>query len=412
MITGLLIWRTTVRGQRLIARDPLKEMGYFRPRPLECFLLLNMLHVSSRLLYSVCLLSQYLSSNKLLELFHDVTFTISLASLAVYLIGLIYTVPRSHITRYHHYSSYEAKNIWIPRPAIVDAFGFFVLIGPIVSLNTFAIVSGSYMDNGDTKMAQVWITIHYLSWSFFCWIIMLGLVYFGSRLTNVIVTHIEDTKYSGRATPMKIQNLERGLNKLRWVLALLLSALLFFASSSLLFAIFREFLLTYSLVLSLIFAVLWVLIVPMMNVIIVTILAYEINDRESHKERSYHRNAPFARPPIHLVRRNYREEEIVKDSKSDESGSFSFLPNFSRSNHDNQFGAIALKAVKLTSSMGDSKISEISMNLGQQSQLSNNLSDSSQRTSEFTNSADDRIGTAIPYTPSRILSDSKFSNIQ
>ncbi|CAG8618157.1 6981_t:CDS:2 [Gigaspora rosea] len=396
MITALLIWRTTVRGQRLIARDPLKEMGYFRPRPLECFLLLNMLHVSSRLLYSVCLLSQYLSSNKLLE-----------PSLAVYLIGLIYTVPRSHITRYHHYSSYEAKNIWIPRPAIVDAFGFFVLI---VSLNTFAIISGSYMDNGDTKMAQIWVTIHYLSWSFFCWIIMLGLVYFGSRLTNVIVTHIEDTKYSGRATPMKIQNLERGLNKLRWVLALLLSALLFFASSSLLFAIFREFLLTYSLVLSLIFAVLWVLIVPMMNVIIVTILAYEINDRENHKERSYHRNAPFARPPIHLVRRNYREEEIVKDSKSDESGSFSFLPNFSsRSNHDNQFGAIALKAVKLTSSMGDSKISEISMNLGQQS---NNLSDSSQRTSEFTNSADDRIGTAIPYTPSRILSDSKFSNIQ
>ncbi|CAG8771837.1 27601_t:CDS:2, partial [Dentiscutata erythropus] len=56
-----------------------------------------------------------------LTVFHDVTFTISLASLAVYLIGLIYTVPRSHITRYHHYS-HEAKKIWIPRPAIVDAF--------------------------------------------------------------------------------------------------------------------------------------------------------------------------------------------------------------------------------------------------------------------------------------------------
>ncbi|RIB12068.1 hypothetical protein C2G38_53672 [Gigaspora rosea] len=217
MITGLLIWRTTVRGQRLIAKDPLKEMGYFRPRPLECFLLLNMLHVCSRLLYSVCLLSQYLTSNTLLELFHDVTFTISLASLAVYLIGLIYTVPRSHITRYRHHShsSNEAKIIWIPRPAIVDSFGFFVLIGPIVSLNTFAIISGMYMDNADVEKAEIWITVHYLSWSFFCWIIMIGLVYFGSRLTNVIVTHIEDTKYSGRATPMKIQNLERGLNKLR-----------------------------------------------------------------------------------------------------------------------------------------------------------------------------------------------------
>ncbi|CAG8519896.1 732_t:CDS:2 [Dentiscutata heterogama] len=333
------------------------------------------------------------------------------ASLAVYLIGLIYTVPRSHITRYHHYS-HEAKKIWIPRPAIVDAFGFFVLIGPIVSLNTFAIISGAYMDKNDEKMAKIWTKVHYLSWSFFCWVIMIGLVYFGSRLTNVIVTHIEDTKYSGRATPMKIQNLERGLNKLRWVLALLLSALLFFASSSLLFAIFREFILAYSPVLSLIFAALWVLIVPMMNVIIVTILAYEINDRENHKERGY-RDTTFARPPVPPVRRSYREEEIVKDSKSDESGSFSFLPNSSsRSNHENQLSEIALRAVKLTSSMGDSKISEISMNLGQQSQQSNNLTDSSQRTSELTNSGDDRIGIAIPYTPSKILSDSKFSNIQ
>ncbi|CAG8544922.1 1359_t:CDS:2 [Cetraspora pellucida] len=268
------------------------------------------------------------------------------------------------------------------------------------------------MDHGAIEQAEVWIRVHYLSWSFFCWIIMFGLVYFGSRLTNIIVTHIEDTKRSGRATPIKIKNLERGLNKLRWVLALLLSALLFFATSSLLFAVFRDFFLTFSRYLSLTFATLWVLIVPMMNAIIVTILAYEINNRENHKGRSYYREATA---PQHIIyaRQQYREEEIVKDLKSDESGSFSFLPNSSRS--ENQVSVIALKAIKLTSSMGDSKISEISMNFGQQSQQSNNLSDSSQQSSDPTNSnsSDHRIGIAVPYTPSRILSnDPKISNIQ
>lgn len=48
MITGLLIWRTSVKGQRLIARDTYNEMGILRPRPLECFLLLNMLHICGK----------------------------------------------------------------------------------------------------------------------------------------------------------------------------------------------------------------------------------------------------------------------------------------------------------------------------------------------------------------------------
>ncbi|CAG8697451.1 18173_t:CDS:1, partial [Racocetra fulgida] len=133
---------------------------------------------------------------------------------------------------------------------------------------------------------------------------------------------------------------------------------------------------------------------------------------ENHKDRIYYRDATFP-PPNYIPRQNYHEEEIVKDSKSDESGSFSFFPN-SSSRSENQVGVIALKAIKLTSSMGDSKISEISMNIGQQSQQSNNLTDSSQRFSEHTNSnsTDDQIGVAVPYTPSRILSDDpKISNI-
>ncbi|CAG8490710.1 19337_t:CDS:2 [Cetraspora pellucida] len=152
--------------------------------------------------------------------------------------------------------------------------------------------------------------------------------------------------------------------------------------------------------------------VPMMNAIIVTILAYEI--KENHKGRSYYREASVPQPHIIYAPQHYREEEIVKDLKSDESGSFSFLPN-SSSRSENQVGVIALKAIKLTSSMGDSKISEISMNFGQQSQQSNNLTDSSQQSSDPTNSnsSDHRIGITVPYTPSRILSnDPKISNIQ
>ncbi|CAG8555371.1 10005_t:CDS:2 [Diversispora eburnea] len=264
MITALLIWRTSVKGQRLIARDTYNEMGILRPRPLECFLLLNMFHICARLLYSVCLLSDYLPNNLLKELFHDVTFTISLASLALYLIGLIYTIPRSHTMprRLNSYtrpynSSEDIKEVWVPLPIMVDSFGFFVLLGPIVSLNALAIISGFYMDKGNSKIANFWITIHY------------------------------ETKETSRENPTKLKSLKQGLKKLRLVLAILLCVLLFFATSSLLFGLFRTFLLT-SPFISRALAACWILIVPMMNVIIVTILAIETNNKE----------------PIHILRQS------------------------------------------------------------------------------------------------------------
>ncbi|RHZ64547.1 hypothetical protein Glove_322g13 [Diversispora epigaea] len=285
MITALLIWRTSVKGQRLIARDTYNEMGILRPRPLECFLLLNMFHICARLLYSVCLLSDYLPNNLLKELFHDVTFTISLASLALYLIGLIYTIPRSHTRRLNSYtrpynSSEDIKEVWVPLPIMVDSFGFFVLLGPIVSLNALAIISGFYMDKGNIKIANFWITVHYVCWSFFCWIIVFSLVYFGSRLTGIIVKHIEETKEANRENSTKLKCLKQGLKKLRLVLAILLSVLLFFATSSLLFGLYRTFLLTFSPFISRTLAACWILIVPLMNVIVVTILAIETNNKE------------------------------------------------------------------------------------------------------------------------------------
>ncbi|CAG8528640.1 8541_t:CDS:2 [Acaulospora morrowiae] len=133
------------------------------------------------------------------HVFHDVTFTILLA---LYLIRLIYTIPRSH-TSHRHLNSYtrpyqffslDAKGVWIPQPMIVDAFGFFVLLGQIVSLNEFAILSGFNMDRNEPKKASFWITLHYIVWSFFCWVIIASLIYFGSRLTGITLRHIEDTK--------------------------------------------------------------------------------------------------------------------------------------------------------------------------------------------------------------------------
>ncbi|CAG8733621.1 25615_t:CDS:2, partial [Dentiscutata erythropus] len=190
MLTGLLIWRMAVKGQGLISKDPLKEMGILRPKPLECFLLLNIFHVAFRLLYSVCLISDFLPLNVLKELIHDVTFTISLASLAIYLIGLIYTIPRTHIAAQR------------------------------------AVISGY-----------------------------------------------------GKASSSKLKNLEFGLKKLRRVRVLLLSDLFFFAIASLVFALCRNFILTYSPALSLILATCWILIVPLTNAVIITVLAYEINEK-------------------------------------------------------------------------------------------------------------------------------------
>ncbi|CAG8666024.1 9191_t:CDS:2 [Gigaspora margarita] len=152
MITGLLIWRMAVKGQGLISKDPLKEMGILRPKPLECFLLLNIFHVASRLLYSVCLISDFISSTTLKE-------------------------------------------------------GY------------------------------------------------------------------------GKVPSSKLRNLEHGLTKLRRIRVLLLGDLIFFAVASLVFGLCRNFILTYSPVLSLFLATCWVLIVPLTNAVIITILAYEINEK-------------------------------------------------------------------------------------------------------------------------------------
>ncbi|KAF0552459.1 AAA domain-containing protein [Gigaspora margarita] len=280
MITGLLIWRMAVKGQGLISKDPLKEMGILRPKPLECFLLLNIFHVASRLLYSVCLISDFISSTTLKEVLHDITFTISLASLAIYLIGLIYTIPRTHIAaqRAVTMSSEDRPSIWVLRPQMIDAFAFILFISLLV-LNAFALISGYFIDKNNIKMAETWITIHYLGWSFFCWIIIFGILYFGKRLINIIEKHIQDTKGYGKVPSSKLRNLEHGLTKLRRIRVLLLGDLIFFAVASLVFGLCRNFILTYSPVLSLFLATCWVLIVPLTNAVIITILAYEINEK-------------------------------------------------------------------------------------------------------------------------------------
>ncbi|CAG8607095.1 8199_t:CDS:2 [Ambispora gerdemannii] len=285
--------------------------------------------------------------------------------MAIYLIGLIYTIPKSHEVPRRHYSynrqlNYEqSRGVWVPRPAIVDAFGFFVLLGPIVSLNTFAILSGFFLDRGNKNLSTILIRIHYISWSFFCWILICGILYFGKQLTSILVKHIEDTKEAGRATPLKVNRLEYGLKKLKYVLYLLLLTLLFFAITSLLFACFREFLLTYSPFLSHMLATFWVLIVPVVNVVIVTVLAHEI----SNKEESVHilRQSTFASrylhtmPPNHHSHRSshFKSENFLSTiSKTDAPNSIYHKPNVTSS-----IGRIS--PIQLPAMYGeDSKISE------------------------------------------------------
>ncbi|CAG8720959.1 4610_t:CDS:2, partial [Racocetra persica] len=175
-------------------------------------------------------------------------------------------------------SGFEKRpTMWVLRPQIIDAFSFILFIG-LIGLNVIATMSGLFMDNNNIKMTKLWITIHYLGWSFFCWIIIFGIVYFGKKLISIIEKHILDTKGHRKASS-KVRSLELGLIKLRRVRVLLLSDLFFFAISSLLFGLFREQILTYSIAISLLLATCWILIVPLTNAIIITILAYEINEK-------------------------------------------------------------------------------------------------------------------------------------
>ncbi|KAG9291268.1 hypothetical protein G9A89_021770 [Geosiphon pyriformis] len=387
MLTGLLIWRTTVRGQRLISSDPLKEMGILKPRPLEGFLLLNLFHVAGRLLYSVCLLSNYLDQNSWKEFFHDITFTIALAGIAIYLIGLIYTIPKSHaiprrINSYTRTPNGQSKGIWVPRPAMVDAFGFFVLLGPIVFLNTFAILSGFFLDQGKKDLSKLLIKVHYFAWSFFCWFLICGLLYFGKRLTDILDKHIKDTKEGGRATPLKVNRLEHGLRKLRRVLYLLLITLLFFAITSLLFALFREGILKKSPFISRTLAAFWVLIVPVVNVFIITILAKELNDKE----------------PVHFLRQSTFIKSQFSSSVQSPNQTSACVTNVYPRPSITSIGRISpiqLPASKLSMFGDNSQISDMSIDSRIMSRETINLTDSDKKFGDLSG--------LVPLAPAHIL---------
>ncbi|CAG8498969.1 1461_t:CDS:2 [Acaulospora colombiana] len=281
MITGLLIWRTAVRGQRIIAKDPLKEMGILRPRPLECFLLLNMFHVC----------------------------------------------------------------------------------GPILSLNAFAAISGIYMDNNDEEKANFWIKVHYIVWSSFCWVIITALVYFGGKLTDIILKHIKDTKEAGRAKPMKVRSLEQGLKKLRWILGVIVGVLVFFAIASLIFGLFRDFVLTYSSFLSHALAASWILIGES--------ALYFKRDNKEPVQILPHSNVSHGDIPVQPYNGDYTS------SKTDEVESYPMRP-------------VKLEATRFTSSNDDSKISELSYQQSQTEYWSRNSSPDDPRTVQ-------------PITPASVL---------
>ncbi|CAG8525434.1 3601_t:CDS:2, partial [Ambispora leptoticha] len=336
-----------------------------------------------------------------IEVFHDVTFTLSLAGMAIYLIGLIYTIPKSHEAPRHYNMNRQlnhghSRGVWVPRPAIVDAFGFFVLLGPIVSLNTFAILCGFFLDHDKETLYKIFIVIHYVSWSFFCWILICGILYFGKQLTSILIKHIQDTKEAGRATPLKVNRLEYGLRKLKWVLYLLLGTLLFFATTSIAFACFREFILIAPIV-SHTLAIFWVLLVPVVNVVIVTVLAHEI----SNKEEPVHilRQSTFASRYLHTMPPSHHLSHHSSHFKSE-----NFLSTISKTDAPNSI----YHKPNVSSSVGQISPIQLPAMYGEDSKISEANIDSRHQTESYsqTNSIKQERPTIIPLAPVHLLMSS------
>ncbi|OZJ06616.1 hypothetical protein BZG36_00311 [Bifiguratus adelaidae] len=269
VVKGHFIW--DLRRQR---------RGLLRPKPLECRLLFMNIFNVFRFIFSFIILYDVLPSYAWRSVFFEFPWMMAQVGITLYFLGVASTVPE--VCRFDM-AIPEARidqsfSKWLPTPTQVDTLGFILLIAPFFTNTLIALVSGIVADRTPPNVPQVvaahLITAQYVCWSFWEFVVMGGIIYFGYKLNWIIQQQLQDdpTDIGETWRIEKKRTLRVGLLRIRILLILTAVILLFYGAGMLVFAIIRENILSH-MVASKVISVLYNLAVPLQTIITVTTLA-------------------------------------------------------------------------------------------------------------------------------------------
>lgn len=249
-------------------------------------------------------------SSTLIEVIWELPWPAMFFAVTLYTIGIIGTTPHMH--------RLGSSTVWFPSQTTIDIFGTVLLFAPSLINIAIAYITGHFIDSNNWGVADFFIRLHYFLWAFYCALLLILIAYFGWRLTSVIDKHL--VEFNNQCAGSVSNVLKAGLVKLRIVLLEIALALGFFAAGMMTYSFFRKSILS-STVSSVVFASVWILIVPFLS--FVGLLVIAIN--------------PFEEYSATVRRSNSMRQSFITDSLSKPSGdrarSEMITPSAWRSSH-------------------------------------------------------------------------------
>ncbi|CAI2167080.1 18312_t:CDS:2 [Funneliformis geosporum] len=176
----LLYYRVCIVGQSIFLR-PSKFRGILRPRPQETFNLICCTYTTLHAIHLLIKLFDGYSNILWAELYLDILKLVPYAIATLYPISIIYSTPNVDQTAMR----------WTPNKYLIDIVGFSLMIFPFCSNIPIAFYTGYYADKKDIKMADYFFKLHYIMWSFWCFVLLVTLLIFWYKLINILNHHMK-----------------------------------------------------------------------------------------------------------------------------------------------------------------------------------------------------------------------------
>ncbi|KAG2176232.1 hypothetical protein INT43_005466 [Umbelopsis isabellina] len=224
--------RIIFQGHSLFGRGDSARKGIFRPKPVECLLLMITIFSVLRLVSSLVLVLDIAPTNMIFRSFiFEIPWQWGYGGFVLYLIGIAQTLAESHKA---------IATGWLPSPILVDIIGFTQLLFPFVVNNTCSIIAGAMLNAGNDKVAEIFIRLLYIFWFLEDSVLTLAVVWAGSRLISVLNRHL----YQFRVTGDRYTSIKGGIMKIKLIIVIAAIGLSGFAAFLLLYGILRPMIMT------------------------------------------------------------------------------------------------------------------------------------------------------------------------
>ncbi|KAI7858371.1 hypothetical protein BDC45DRAFT_498198 [Circinella umbellata] len=201
-----------------------QHSGWLRPKPIEGLLLFIVLFNILRLLSSVILVADVLSTNWVARSYlFEIPWDFGLAGITIYLIGIAQTISQSH-----------SVSGWLPPPLIVDIIGTTAVIFPFITSLAFPITAGALAES-NLPLAEVFVRLTYIAWSFWTSVIGTAVFFTGIRLVRILRAYHKQSRSNRNHAAV-----QAGIYKIYFMIGLFSICLWGFAIFLLLYSILRN----------------------------------------------------------------------------------------------------------------------------------------------------------------------------